>query len=384
MRYTNALLFTEEYGFTKGSFTVEDGVFRSVETGGLSEAVQAGDVNLGGKLVLPGLVDIHIHGAVGADFSDGESAGLEKMARYLASKGITSFAPTSMTLPYEQLSKAFLTAVKLKRDLPKDCAEPVGINMEGPFFSEKKRGAQNAAYLRSPDIGAFMELYEECGGLIRIVSVAPELPGAYEFAEVVSRRCRVAIAHTDADYDETAAIIRAGATHLTHLYNGMPSFHHRNPGVIGAASENDEVTAELICDGVHSHPSAVRAAFKLFPGRICLVSDSLRGCGLPDGTYELGGQDVILSGGEARLADGTLAGSVSNLFDCMRNAVRFGIPVQETIAAATIRPARVAGCDREAGSIEAGKKADFLVCSSELELEQVYVRGVRIGPQSGP
>lgn len=378
MRYTNALLFTEEYGFMEGSFIVEDGIFKSVETSGLSEAVQPGYVDLGGKLVLPGLVDIHIHGAAGADFSDGDPAGLEKMARYLATKGITSFAPTSMTLPYEQLSRAFLTAAKLKRDLPKDCAEPVGINMEGPFFSEKKRGAQNAAYLCSPDISAFMELYEECGGMIGIVSVAPELPGACEFAEAVSKKCRVAIAHTDADYDETAAMIRAGASHLTHLYNAMPPFHHRDPGVIGAAFENDEVTAELICDGVHSHPSAVRAAFKLFPGRICLVSDSLRCCGLPDGTYELGGQTVYLSGGVARLADGTLAGSVSNLFDCVKNAVRFGVPIQEAVTAATIRPARVVGCDREAGSIEVGKKADFLVCSSELELEQVFVRGNRV------
>lgn len=375
MRYTNALLFTDEYGFMEGSFIVEDGIFKSVEIGGLSEAVQAGDVDLGGKLVLPGLVDIHTHGAAGADFSDGNSAGLEKMARYLASKGITSFAPASMTLPYEQLSKAFLTAVKLRRDLPKDCAEPVGINMEGPFFSEKKRGSQNAAYLRSPDIEAFMKLYEECGGMIKIVSVAPELPGAIPFTEAVSPKCRVAIAHTDADYDETTAMIRAGASHLTHLYNAMPSFHHRNPGVIGAASENEQVTAELICDGIHSHPSAVRAAFKLFPGRICLVSDSLRCCGLPDGTYELGGQTVYLSGGVARLADGTLAGSAVNLFDCVKNAVSFSIPLQEAIAAATIRPARVIGCDREAGSLEAGKKADFLVCSPDLELEQVYVRG---------
>ena len=332
MRYTNALLFTEKNGFTEGSFIAEDGVFKSVETGCLSEAGQAGDVDLGGKLVLPGLVDIHIHGA----------------------------------------------AARLRRDLPKDCAEPVGINMEGPFFSEKKRGAQNAVYLRSPDIDAFMELYEGCGGMIGIVSVAPELPGACEFAEAVSKKCRVAIAHTDADYDETVAMIRAGASHLTHLYNAMPPFHHRNPGVIGAASENDEVTAELISDGVHSHPSAVRAAFKLFPERICLVSDSIRCCGLPDGTYELGGQAVYLSGGVARLADGTLAGSVTNLFECMQNAIRFGIPVQEAVAASTIRPARVIGCGREAGSIEAGKKADFMVCSPELELEQVYVRGEKV------
>ncbi len=398
MRYTNAVLFMEEDGFIKGSFVVEDGVIRAVEIdnpervpSGTSD-IQSGDgnirsgeadtqssvIDLGGKLVMPGLVDIHLHGAAGADFSDGDQAGLETMARYLASNGITSFVPTSMTLPYKQLARAFQTAMVLKNALPDDCAELVGINMEGPYFSEKKRGAQNAAHLQNPDVDAFLKLYKDCGGLIRIVSIAPELPRAIAFTESVSKKCRVAIGHTNAGYEQTIEIMRAGASHLTHLYNAMPGFHHRNPGVIGAASENEQVTAELICDGIHSHPSAVRAAFKLFPGRICLISDSLRCCGLKNGTYELGGQTVFLADGVARLADGTIAGSAVNLFTCMQNAVKFGIPVQEAVAAASIRPARVVGCDREAGSLEAGKKADFLVCSRDLELEQVFVRGKRV------
>lgn len=372
MLYTNAMVFTPS-GFVHGGFTVEDGRFAGVYAG-----ERAGGTDLNGAYVIPGLVDIHTHGAMGADFSDGDPEGLTRMAAHLAGRGVTSFAPTSMTLPYETLAAAFETARELSEKRRPGCARVMGIHMEGPFFSEKKKGAQNGAYLKLPDLEGFKKLYEGCGGLVRIVDLAPELPGAAEFTEGAKALCTVSVAHTDADYEAAKAVYAAGATHLTHLYNAMPSIHHRKPGVIGAASECEHVVAELICDGLHVHPSSVRMAFKLFPGRLCLISDSLRCCGMPDGEYELGGQQVFLAGGVARLADGTIAGAASDLYADMLNAVSFGIDRDEAIRAATILPAREIGRADEIGSIEAGKYADFVVCDGELNAMAVYIGGERI------
>ena len=372
MLFYNALIFTPE-GYVRGGFQVEEGRFVKIICGKINGEGQ----DLGGARILPGLIDIHTHGAVGADFSDGCLTGLVRMGKYLAGHGITSFAPASMTLPYETLNTAYQTAKMLRDCRPEGCARIAGIHMEGPFFSEKKKGAQNAAYLRDPDYEAFSKLYRECGGLIRIVDVAPELPGAVLFTEQAKDLCTVSVAHTAADYDQAQAVFEAGASHLTHLFNAMPPIHHRRPGVIGAASERETVCAELICDGLHVHPSAVRMAFRLFGNRICLISDSLRCCGMPDGEYELGGQKVYLSGGVARLEDGTIAGSATNLFECMRNAVRFGISEYDAIMAATALPAKEIG-DDEAGMIAEGRLADFLVCDEELNLKQVYMGGARL------
>ena len=165
---------------------------------------------------------------------------------------------------------------------------------------------------------------------------------------------------------------------MTHLYNAMPGIHHRRPGPIGAASERESVTAELICDGHHVHPSAVRMAFRLFPNRVCLISDALRCCGMPDGRYTLGGQDVFLSGGVARLSDGTIAGSAANLYDCMRNAAAFGVPVEQAVLAATAIPAREIGRAGETGSIADGLPADFVVCDDTLARQAVYLGGERL------
>ena len=371
MLFKNAYIFTEEGVFTHGSFRVEDGKFTEV----LSTVPEEEGVDLEAQYVIPGLIDVHNHGNSGADFSDGDYEGLVKMARYLAKSGVTSFAPASMTLPYEVLEKAFATAVRITEEQPAGCARLMGIQMEGPFFSEKKKGAQNGAYLKAPDFTAFKKLYDGCNGLIRIADVAPELPGAVEFTRDASKLCTVSIAHTDASYEEADAVLEAGASHLTHLYNAMPPIHHRKPGVIGAGSERENVIAELICDGEHVHPSSVRMAFKLFPGRICLVSDALRCCGMPNGQYELGGQEVFLEGNVARLADGTIAGSVTNLYDCMRKAVEFGISKEQAILSSTIIPARQLGREGEIGSIAPGKLADFVICGEDLVKRAVYLGG---------
>ena len=373
MFYKNARIFGSDFKFHTGCFEVtDDGRFGAVLPG--KEPEDAYDLE--GATVIPGLIEVHSHGNSGYDFSDGSYEGLVEMAKYFLSCGVTSFAPASMTLPYDVLEKAFATARRIVDEDPAGCSKLRGIQMEGPYFSYGKRGAQNADYLKEPDFEGFKALFEGCGGLVKIVDVAPELPGAAEFIQKASKLCTVSVAHTDSDYEHAKTAFAVGATHLTHLYNAMPGINHRNPGVIPAAAECPHVRAEIICDGLHIHPAAIRLAFSMFGGdRMIIVSDSLRCAGLSDGEYELGGQQVFVKGGLARLANGTIAGSASNLYECMCNAVAFGATIPQAVRAATIIPARQLGCQQDVGSIEVGKLADFVVCDEDLQRKAVYLGG---------
>lgn len=322
-----------------------------------------------GLLVLPGLVDIHSHGAAGEDFSDGNPEGLKKILQYEKRCGITSYCPTSMTFPKERLRQIFAS---IKGAQTEDGATVVGINMEGPFLDPAKKGAHVEKWIAAPDVAFVRELNQDADGLVRLVTLAPNMDGAEEFIKEMHEEVCISLGHTAADYNCASRAMKLGAHHVTHLYNAMQPFGHRAPGLIGAAMDDPECMVEMICDGYHIHPSAIRAAFRLFgPERVILISDSMRATGMENGTYELGGQEVTVKDRKAVLKDGTLAGSATNLYGCMCKAVEFGIPLEQAIMAATANPARSIGIFDCVGSIRIGKQADLLLVSENLELKRV-------------
>ena len=322
-----------------------------------------------GLLVLPGLVDIHSHGAAGEDFSDGNPEGLKKILQYEKRCGITSYCPTSMTFPKERLRQIFAS---IKGAQTEEGAKVVGINMEGPFLDPVKKGAHVEEWIAAPDAAFVRELNQDVDGLVRLVTLAPNMDGAEEFIKEMHEEVCISLGHTAADYDCASGAMKLGAHHVTHLYNAMQPFGHRAPGLIGAAMDDPECMVELICDGYHIHPSAIRAAFRLFgPERVILISDSMRATGMENGTYELGGQEVTVKDRKAVLKDGTLAGSATNLYGCMCKAIEFGIPLEQAIMAATANPARSIGIFDRVGSIRIGKQADLLLVSENLELKRV-------------
>lgn len=325
--------------------------------------------------VVPGFVDIHIHGAMSADFSDGSIASIQTIARYLLKQGVTSFLGTSMALPGARLSQIFKTARPLVGQTFSDMATLRGINMEGPFFNQEKRGAQNPEYIIPPSIDLFQQLQEDSGDHIRTVAVAPETAGGLEFVSKASQLCHVSLAHSCAGYEIAAQAFQCGADHVTHVFNGMPSFLHRDPGIVGAAVGTGAYV-EAISDGVHLHPATVRAVFQLYgEDRVCLISDAMRACGMPDGQYDLGGQLVTVSNGAATIATGSLAGSTTVLSECFRRAVKFGVPLEAALKAATINPARSVGLDDEIGSLTPGKRADILILRKDLSIAHVILGG---------
>jgi len=357
-------------------------VQRDLCTDGQLITADSGDeatLDASGCYVIPGLVDVHFHGCVGEDFSDATREGLQRIADFELSEGVTYICPTSMTLPEETLME-ICKNVAAHRAENTGGAEVVGAHLEGPFLSHAKRGAQNEAYLRDPDAEMLSRLQVASEGCVKLITMAPEQPGGVEFIRKAAEMgVTVSVGHTTADYDTAMAAFRAGATHATHLYNGMPPIHHRAPAVIGAAFDSPGVRAELICDGIHIHEAMVRLTFRLFGAeRMVLISDSLRATGMPDGQYPFGGQEIEVHGNRATIVGHpeTLAGSVTSLMGCLRQVVRMGIPVADAVRACTYNPACAIGIDNRAGTLDIGKEASVvLLDENDLSIRAIVFKG---------
>ncbi len=355
--------------FRHGGFSVLHGRFSAVQ-GDIY-----GHISPEGDFFIPGMVDIHTHGAMGFDTCDADPVGLAKMSRFYAEHGVTSFCATGMTYDEVTLENVVSTAAAFEHGAGARC---LGINLEGPFIAPSKKGAQNGKYIVPPDMALFDRLNGAAHGKILLADIAPETPGAMAFIRAASKTTTVSVAHTAADYDTAAAAFAAGATHLTHSFNAMPPLLHRDPGPIAAAADA-RAYAELICDGIHIHPSVIRAAFRIFGrDRVCVVSDSMRAAGLPDGEYELGGQPVFVSGGRAALSDGTIAGSCTNMQAELRGLLDYGIDPYVAVGACTLNPARSIKLAGEVGSIGQGLRADFLLLDRKWELKAVWIDGKEI------
>lgn len=411
----NVQVYTESRRFVRGCVLTEGDRILGVTAGEHAEDFAtehycSGDEIIDGEggYLLPGMIDLHFHGCMGDDFSDGNMEALRNIARYERSIGVTAISPATMTLPVEELKRVLSVAAQFRRDQadvkrrlaeksdatisPEELdlangADLVGVNMEGPFISPVKRGAQDEHNIIPRSSEVFGEFQKAAEGLVRFIAIAPEEESDESIEQFIAHVRRIdpsisiSLAHTNSDYEHAMRAFNAGADHAVHLFNAMPPFLHRAPGVIGAIADSPQVMAEIICDNVHVQPAAVRGAFRMLGhDRMILISDSMRATGMPDGQYTLGGLDVIKKGKHATtVRDGALAGSVTSLPDCVRTVVReMDIPLETAIACATINPARSLGIDREYGSISAGKKADMVIWNKDLELQAVIKDGRHI------
>jgi N-acetylglucosamine-6-phosphate deacetylase len=329
--------------------------------------------------IVPGFIDVHIHGAAGADVMDATPVAIQAMANALPAEGTTSFLATTMTAPSEQIEAALVNVARyMERENDPGAAEVLGVHLEGPFLSPKRAGAQHPRHLADPDISLFQRWQEVAGGNIRLVTLAPERDGGLDLIAYLKKTGVVAsIGHSDAVYEEVKAAVAAGVTHATHLFNGMRGIHHREPGVAGAVLMHDEVMCELIADGLHVAPPMVRFAYrnKRSDGLI-LITDAMRAKCLGDGQYDLGGQEVTVRGGEARLADGTLAGSVFKLADALRRVLDCtGCTLEEVIRMASWNPAKQLRVLDRKGSLRPGKDADVVVLDEQYKVAMTFCRG---------
>lgn len=400
MLIKNVKIYTENKEFTEGELLLRDGKIERVwlknADAAHTEAEKKNEVGAEfsqeevldgqGAYAIPGLIDLHFHGCKGYDFCDGTKEAIEEIAKYEASIGVTAISPATMTLPVEELERILIVAAEYKRtaaEMNPDGADLVGINMEGPFISKVKKGAQDAANIIPADAKICQRFLNASEGLVKFVGIAPEdNENAVEFIQKMKDKVHISLAHTNADYAHADAAFAAGADHAVHLFNAMPGFTHREPGVVGAVADHEHVNAEIICDGVHIHPSMVRSAFKLMGAeRMILISDSMRATGMPDGRYLLGGMEVDVVGNRATLvSDGALAGSCTNLLDCMRTAVKeMKIPLETAIASATMNPAKALGIYDKYGSLTEGKKANVVLLDEALELKAVVKDGRVLG-----
>ncbi len=369
MLLKNVSFFNELFEKEAGDILIENGKISAIGI------IEGEGEDMSGLLALPGFVDIHIHGAAGGDACDAAAESLDKISAYLAKQGITSFCPTTMTLGQD----ALLDIVSSIRDYKgrEAGAKVAGINLEGPFIAQAKKGAQNGDFVRKGTSAEFDALFEASGGLVKLITIAPESFKSAEFIKHASKKCTVSIGHSAADSQQCRAALEQGAAHFTHLYNAMTPMTHREAGIAGTALDS-EATCEIICDGEHVCETVLRNTFKILgESRACVISDSMRAAGLGEGEFELGGQQVFVreNDGVARLNDGNIAASITNLYQEFRNLLSFGIDFKTALKSCTINPARAIGADDEIGSIAVGKAADLVFVDENLEIKRVYING---------
>ena len=362
----NGLVYKNGHFESGGDVFIQDGRFSSGSKDKLA-------IDCTGLYVLPGLIDIHAHGAMGYDALDGTQEAIEAIASHMLRHGVTAFLPTVMTASHETMCQA----IDVIRNFPGSdtTADMPGVYMEGPYFSQARAGAQNPQHIREISLTEFED--DLNSGFVKVISIAPEKDGSAEFIAKFKDKVSIAAGHTDADFACMEQAKAQGVSVLTHTFNGMRSLHHRDPGAVGSALDS-QVYCEFICDGLHLAPSIIRLLFRQCPERLVMISDSIRPAGLPDGDYTSGGLDVTLAGGIARLKSGTIAGSATNLLDGLKNMVRFGIDLGTAVKTATENPAKAAGIFQDYGSIQQGKIANAIVLDKSLELKYVIHRGKRV------
>lgn len=374
MRLKNAAVYDEHFTIRSMDLEIEgDRIVGLVE-----REPDAAGIDLAGCTVMPGWIDIHIHGYGGADTCDADPNSIHEMSRRLAQHGVTAFCPTSMTLSADRLAEIFIAARSGAVGAPGAC--PVGVHMEGPYIAPVRIGGQNPAFVRQPDVEEFFRLQEACDGFVCLVDIAPEQPGGEDFIRRVSSRTPVSMAHTDATYEQACQAMESGCRHVTHLYNAMTGLNQRSPGVVGAAFDKGtayaDFHAELICDGKHIHPAALRIAFRqLGEDHTVVVSDALSAAGTADGRMISGGLPVTVREGVAYLENGTIAGSTTNLEQEYRNLLSYGIPRRQIVRSMTINPAKSIRMDTELGTITPGKRANLTVVDENDRVVLTVVDG---------
>jgi N-acetylglucosamine-6-phosphate deacetylase len=352
---------------------ISDGVISAID----QRAVAPADAQKVRGIVTPGFIDVHVHGGDGADFMDASHDGNARILAFHARHGTTALMATTLSASRHDLQAAVEAIAASAHD---EGAAIAGIHLEGPYINESRAGAQNRASIRPPDIHELSALISEAPRMRWMITIAPEIEGAHTLIAHFRERVLFSIGHTSATHAEAAAALEWGAAHFTHLFNAMTPFGHREPGVVGAALASGDATAELIADGIHVHPAALWIAARMMPYRIALVTDAIRACGMADGTYKLYEHDVTVGDGAARLADGTLAGSVLTMDRAVKNMVELaGLPIEYVLPLATSVPAKIAGVSDRKGKIEIDYDADLVVLDERLEVERVVVRGDAVG-----
>lgn len=371
MLLKNALYLNSEFKYEKADLYIKNGKFEKVEENCECDEV----VDLNGKKVLPGFINIHMHGAVGYNVTNADYEAYNKIGNYLASTGTTSYLMAPATYLKDDLKKY---VKEIADSMKKGCegANLVGVNMEGPYLNPNFKGAHKPEWLRTPNEVDFDEVNEAADSNIRLVTLAPELDGAAEFVRTHCNKVKISLGHGGSDYEKCRECFENGATQVTHLFNAMPSVHHRNLGLIAAAFESGAM-AEIICDGLHVDKTVVMMAYKMFGAdRLIVINDSVMAAGLPDGIYSECGSKIVVKDGIALLENGTICGGTASIFMCVKNLILWGVPEEDAVKMASFNPAKAIDLKNK-GKIEIGYDADFIVVDEKFELSDVYIAGKR-------